>query len=426
MTIGRFSRGALLALTIGATGIAIPVFDTPVCARQADDQTMAAELEAQGKMEQALPYLERLARDNPLNGDILFRYGFALHVTSVKAKSPEELKRTRLKVRKLMLEAKAAGARTPVLDSILQSIPEDGSGGTDVFSPILEADKAMQEAEKAFASGDFDNAIGNYQKALKIDPTLYTAALYTGDGYFKKGYAMQADTPERAEAFKQAETWFAKAIAINPDIETAYRYWGSVFLESNRFDEARAKVVEAYITEPYNRLSTQGLIRWAKATQTRVGHPALGEPKVEVSSQKKEKDGKSELTLGVDPSMLMAKGGRAAWIGFTLARATYPDTQFKKDHPNEKEYRHSLKEEVSAYKFVLAMLDERLRKGDVKESELDAGLKVLREIDQAGLLEAYILLARADRGIAQDFEAYRKTSRDKLRQYVLQFVIEKK
>jgi tetratricopeptide (TPR) repeat protein len=425
MTFGRFSRATLLSITLGATGIGIPALNVPVCAQQADDRTMADELEAQGKLDQALPYLERLARDNPLDGAMLFRYGFALNVTSIQAKNPEERKRIRLKVRKLMLDAKAAGAQSPLLDSILQSIPEDGSGGVDVFSAVPEADKAMQEAEKAFSSGNFDTAIENYRKALKIDPTLYTAALYTGDGYFKKGYAMRADTPERAEAFKQAEVWFAKAIGINPDIETAYRYWGSVLLESNRLDEAKLKVVEAYITEPYNRLSTQGLIRWAQAAKTKIGHPNLNEPKTDIQPSQ-GKDGKTEININLDPRMFEKKDGRSVWLMFDLMRAGYATDMFKKEHPGESQYRHSLAEQVFAYKATIGSLREQLKKGELKEEKLDPGLKTLLEIDKAGLLEAYILLARADRGIAQDFEAYRKASRDKLRQYVLQFVIEKK
>jgi len=39
-------------------------------------------------------------------------------------------------------------------------------------------------------------------------------------------------------------------------------------------------------------------------------------------------------------------------------------------------------------------------------------------LEQTGLLEAYILLARADEGIAKEYAAYRAQHRDKIRQYV--------
>lgn len=425
MTFGRFSRAALLTLTLGAAGIAVPVFDIPVRAQQTDDRTLADQFEKQGKMDQALPYLERLAKANPLDGEILFRYGFALNAVWIKAATPEEMKRIRQKARKVMLEAKAAGFRHPVLESILQSIPEDGSGGMDALSPVPQADKAMREAEKAFASGNFDSAIEQYQQALKFDPTLYIAALYTGDAYFKKGVKSRPETPERTEAFKQAETWFAKAIDLDPDQETAYRYWGSALLESNRLEEAKAKVVEAYVVNPYTQLSPQGIIRWAQATGAKVGHPNLNQPKSDVRPGQ-GKDGKPQVNINLDPSMLEGKDGRSAWMLFDLSRALYIGEMFKKDHPGESEYRHSLAEEMYAYKAVINSLQEDLKKGEVKENKLDPGLRTLLELDKAGLLESYILMARADRGIVQDFVAYRKTSRDKLRRYVLQFVIAKK
>lgn len=45
------------------------------------------------------------------------------------------------------------------------------------------------------------------------------------------------------------------------------------------------------------------------------------------------------------------------------------------------------------------------------------------KLDQDGLLEAYILLAIPDDGIARDFADYRRANADKLRRYVLQYVI---
>ena len=40
-----------------------------------------------------------------------------------------------------------------------------------------------------------------------------------------------------------------------------------------------------------------------------------------------------------------------------------------------------------------------------------------------GLLEAYILLAMPDQGLARDFVAYRNANVEKLRQYVLHYVL---
>jgi hypothetical protein len=58
-----------------------------------------------------------------------------------------------------------------------------------------------------------------------------------------------------------------------------------------------------------------------------------------------------------------------------------------------------------------------------KIKQLTASLAMLLKLETDGLLEPYILMARADRGIAQDFSAYRRSNIDKLRQYVVQYVL---
>ncbi len=46
-----------------------------------------------------------------------------------------------------------------------------------------------------------------------------------------------------------------------------------------------------------------------------------------------------------------------------------------------------------------------------------------RNLSDVGLLEAYVLLARADRGLAQDYPQYLQNNRDKLRRYVVEYVL---
>ena len=53
----------------------------------------------------------------------------------------------------------------------------------------------------------------------------------------------------------------------------------------------------------------------------------------------------------------------------------------------------------------------------------DASLQVIRKLDKEGLLEAFILLALPDAGIANDFTAYRKTNVEDLRRYVKSYVM---
>jgi hypothetical protein len=65
----------------------------------------------------------------------------------------------------------------------------------------------------------------------------------------------------------------------------------------------------------------------------------------------------------------------------------------------------------------------KLATADKKTKALNPSLVKLKRLDDEGLLEAYILLAKPDEGIAQDHPAYLKDNREKLRRYMMQYVI---
>jgi hypothetical protein len=62
---------------------------------------------------------------------------------------------------------------------------------------------------------------------------------------------------------------------------------------------------------------------------------------------------------------------------------------------------------------------------DNKNLELDPSIATLMKLNEAGLLEPYILFVRVDEGVARDYPAYRKANREKLRRYWLEFVVPK-
>ena len=55
----------------------------------------------------------------------------------------------------------------------------------------------------------------------------------------------------------------------------------------------------------------------------------------------------------------------------------------------------------------------------------DPSLATLVKLNDEGLLEPYVLLTRADAGIARDYATYRKGHRDKLRSYMDEYVVPK-
>src|SRR4029078_4268598 len=124
-------------------------------------------------------------------------------------------------------------------------------------------------------------AVEMYGRALLLDPTLYEAALFTGDVYFKT-----ADQQKAGELF-------ARAFAINPDRETAYRYWGDSLIKQGRVTEAGDKFVEAFIAAPYSRLTRAAFLSWGEKVQIPLGHPEVAIP-TNVSSK-----GENDTTITI-------------------------------------------------------------------------------------------------------------------------------
>src|SRR5262245_20664742 len=208
----------------------------------------------------ALPLLEKVALAYPDDPVVLSRLGFALYSNSVEEKNPAIRQKMRDRARSVLLKSLSLGD-----DSNLTKMVLDALSGPDKsqipFSNIQTAEAAIREGEAAFVRGDMDQAIAAYKRALEADPGLYDAALYAGDAEFKKGYN-STDPQLRSDHFNAAGVWFGKAIAINPDRETAYRYWGDALDAQGRTNDARDKFVEAIITDPYSRNPYVGLTQW--------------------------------------------------------------------------------------------------------------------------------------------------------------------
>jgi len=233
------------------------------------------------------------------------------------------------------------------------------------FSFNREAEAAMREGEAAFARNDMDAALKAYQRALSLDPTIYEAALFTGDVYFQK------------RDMKKAGEWYAKAIALNPNRETAYRYWSDALLRSGQMEEALDKAIEAIIAEPYNQMSYRGLIQWAQVNHVQPGHPQIDYSTVEALNRS------NTLREAIETL-------RARMTAAPNSTATASKTG-----------------------------------GTTDDTQNSSTAATLTKLNDAGLLEAFILLAHSNERIAREYEEYRKNNREKLRRYLREFVVKR-
>ena len=360
-----------------------------------------SELVKLNKYTEALPLLEKLVVVEPDDARTHFYLGFALIAQVNNSKNAAERKALSLRARAAFTRAKELDINEPIVDALIAGIPADGSYELS-FSQNIAANSLMVEAEAFFSQGKLDEALKNYQKALEFDPTLYHAALFSGDVFVQRG------------DFAQGLIWYDRAIAIDPTRETAYRYSATPLMKQGKTEAARDRYIEAFITEPYSKFAVAGLVQWGDYTKTRLAHPTIDIPSNVTF------DDKGDANISLDASALSGgkDDGSFAWIAYGGTRSSWHKEKFAQAFPNEKVYRHSLAEEAEALRSVIV-----LATADKKVKTLSPSLQKLRKLNDDGVLEAYILLARADNGIAQDHPEYLKANRDKLRRYMLQYVL---
>lgn len=351
----------------------------------------------------ALPRLEKLAAALPSDAELQEMLGVCLITNAPLAPDDEAGRTMRLRGRQALLRAKEFGKLGTLGAVLLEQTPEDGS--PPVFSDSPDVDAAMREGEEAFARHDLDAALAAYQRALALDPKHYEATLFIGDVYFTR------------RDMGEAVDWFRRAAALDPDLETAHRYLGDALMAQGKIEEARDSYVEAIIAAPYAQSSWSGLLKWARHQKVQLSHP-----KIESPNRMSEKEGKTNITI--DIHTLEKKDGSSSWFLYEISRAAWKKGLFSKTFPDEPTYRHSLAEEADALRMVAQSVAKDLESGEIKK--VDPALATLVRLDEEGLLEAYVLFARADEGIAHDYVAYRTDHRPELRRYLLEYVIGEK
>lgn len=364
---------------------------------QATAKAMA--LIEQQRFADAVPHLEIVVKAIPDDGKIRFLYGWSLMAKSKQVNNAEEAKQLSAKALEQLKEAKKLGLNDPQLDALLAVITGErpaAASESPAYSSNAEADKIMHQAESLFAQSKYDEAVKLFEKALTLDPKLYQAAVSGGDCFVQSG------------DWANAEKWYQRGIAIDPNRETAYRYSATPLMKQKKYDEARERYIEAYIVEPYNRMSSRGINQWAEITGKALGHPKVEVP--EVSFDEKGKASPKSSIDAKDPST-------SPWLAYLTARESWKNEKFTKAFPKEQRYRHSLSEEAESLRA--AVKAAQAGKSPNKQFE------ILGQLDKDGLLESYVLLARANQDIAEDHPEYLKNNRPKLRMYVANYVIQK-
>ena len=369
---------------------------------QEDSAAKANALYSAGKRLEALPLYEALAKEQPKEMLYQERLADCLGAKAAQTSAPAELKALRTRERDAARRAIELGDKSSSVQ-LMADINPNASGRIAPHSP---GGALIQEGEKAFTAGDFATAMSKYTAAAAADPKLYEAALYAGDtAYAQKDLA-------------GAAKWFEKAIAIDANRSAAYLYWGDAIMRyGNDPAAAKARFIDAVVAEPYSKTAWQGIAQWAQSQKAVVQAPVIDRPPAPVADPKKA----NSIDLNIDPEKTdeTKHPGGSAWVMYSTTRASYQGGFFKKNYPDEKEYRHSLKEEDAALTMVANTVKARMGKGQA----LDDSLRNLVALSEAGMLDCWILISASDKGIERDYDAYRKAHRELLHEYLSKYVV---
>lgn len=346
---------------------------------------------------EAIPHFEIVIKAMPDNAQARFMYGFCLVAKSKQVSDTDEAKKLSAQALEQFVKAKELGLKSPDNDTLIALLSgKPAPAAEPSYSLNKEAEKHMMDGESLFAQSRYSEAIKFFEKALALDPKIYQAGLSGGDSY-----TAMSD-------WENAEKWYQRAIAIDPNRETAYRYSATPLMKQKKYDAARDRYIEAFITEPYSSMSPRGISQWADATGAKLAMPDIDRPDLNFAA-----DGKATPAKPSNQDDTATK----PWLSYMKVREAWRKEKFTKTFPKEKAYRHTVQEEVEALRAAIAAAKE------LKSSA--AQFQLLSKMDAEGVLESYVLLTGADEDIAAEHAEYLKNNRPKLRLYFVNYVIQK-
>jgi tetratricopeptide (TPR) repeat protein len=420
----------LLPLTLQAQNPPAPHKTSPDARRKANLKSESAQADSlylAGKLVEALPLYEDLCRQDPTNAVFAERHAGGLLAQQTTVTDPAQKDAIITEAIKELQRAESLGDTDPRVDDLLGSLAKtpagllmaEPTGGPPLtvgytYLGSAQAQLLVKQAQTEFAHNDLPTAFQNYIAAAVADQNWYEAALLAGDATFRMG------------DIRDAGVWYSRAIRIDPDRETAYRYWGYALLRAADTTGARLKYELAIVAEPYYKSSFADLKQWADITRTSLVDPQVHRPDFTAP------DGK----LAIDPSLTTESGdGHASWLIYeqhrvahgartasqtTMDGSTLATGDFKFTPTG---YVHTLAEEVDAITAMLADVQQKLASGVVTQEKLEPGLKSLLAFQKNNMLEPFILLNFNDAGIRYGYPEYRAAHRDQLVIYVDRYMI---
>jgi len=138
----------------------------------------------------------------------------------------------------------------------------------------LRARDQLNKGVQAYKNTHYEEAIGHFQQAVELDPSLTNARLYLATALANQ-YIPGADNPENTKVAEQAIDVFKKVLELNPPREqkvTSLKGIASLYFNMKKLDQAKQyhrMVIDLDPNDPETYYSI-GVIDWTQTYQPRM------------------------------------------------------------------------------------------------------------------------------------------------------------
>lgn len=130
----------------------------------------------------------------------------------------------------------------------------------------LQARDQLNKGVTAYKSAKYEEAIGHFQKAVQLDPTLPMAKLYLATAYAQQ-VVPALETPENLKSAQMAIDGFKEVLVKDPKDINSLKGIASLYFNINKFDDAKAWQKKVIEVDPKDAEAayTIGVINWGAA-----------------------------------------------------------------------------------------------------------------------------------------------------------------
>ena len=135
----------------------------------------------------------------------------------------------------------------------------------------LAARDQLNKGVDAYKSGRYEEAIGHFQRATELDPTLPMAKSYLATA-LSQNIVPGLETPENLKTANQAISIFQEVLAKDPNDVNSLKQIAGIYFNIKKLDEAKTwqKKVLAIDPKDPEAAYTIGVIDWTEAHQNKL------------------------------------------------------------------------------------------------------------------------------------------------------------